>query len=118
MSIFIFLRILSVFLIPNQSNCKINSSITFQHSAPIYCDVVTSPSLHNQGTSSLDCEEPSHISLDCAHHSSEESSSMINSESSFAHSEESYRRSSSDNESVLNIQIFNAWKILASMEVI
>lgn len=76
----------------------------FQHSTPTYCDVVTSPVLHNQGTSSLDFEEPSHISLDCAHHSSKESSLMIDSESSLAHSEGSYRRSSSDNESVLNIQ--------------
>lgn len=76
----------------------------FQHSTPTYCNVVTSPVLHNQGTSSLDFGEPSHILLDYAHHSSEESSLMIDSESSFAHSEGSYRRSSSDNESVLNIQ--------------
>lgn len=79
-------------------------STMFQHSTSTYCDVVTSPVLHNQGTSSLDFGEASHISLDCAHHSSEESSLMIDSENSFAHSEGSYRRSSSDNESVLNIQ--------------
>lgn len=46
------------------------------------------PLLRNEGTLSLDFEEPSHISLDCAHRSSEESSSMIDNQSTFAHSEQ------------------------------